>query len=192
MAIRSTATVDDVLRLGARGERYELIDGDLVPMSPTGFEHGDIETHVAWVFYSFVLPRRLGKVCSGEVLFRLDSESRLARAPDVAFVRRERLRGQDLAGAFVGSPDIAIEIVSPSDTAKDIQRKVEHWLTYGAVVVLVLYPETLNLVLWRPGRAVSLRNDDIVDLDDILPGFHCTVRELFPPPEADLPESIGG
>jgi Uma2 family endonuclease len=191
MAIRSTATVDDVLRLGARGERFELIDGDLVQMSPTGFEHGDIETHVAWVFYSFVLPRRLGKVCSGEVLFRLDPESRLARAPDVAFVRQERLRGQDLTGAFTGAPDIAIEIVSPSDSAKDIQRKVEDWLAHGTLVVLVMYPETRSLVIWRPGRALSRRHEDVVDLDDVLPGFHRTIPELFPPPEGDLPESNG-
>jgi Uma2 family endonuclease len=124
-------------------------------------------------------------------LFRLDPESRLARAPDVAFVRRERLQGQDPTGAFIGAPDIAIEIVSPSDSAKDIQRKVEDWLTHGTLVVLVMYPETRSLVLWRSGRAVSLRDGDVVDLDDVLPGFRCTARELFPPPEGDLSESSG-
>ncbi len=191
MATRTTGTIDDILRLGAEGKRFELIDGELVSMSPTGREHGYIETHVAWIFYSYVVPRGLGEVLSGEVLFRLDLPAGIARAPDVAFVRRERLLGQDVTGAFLGAPDIAVEIVSPSDSAKDIQRKVEDWLNYGASVVLVMYPETRSVVLWSPGRAVALHGDEVVDLDSVLPGFRCRVRDLFPPPLNDLPESSG-
>jgi Uma2 family endonuclease len=179
--------VDDVLRLGARGERYELVEGELVPMSPTGFEHGDVEAYATWVFNDHVLPRRLGKVVAGEVLFRLNPEIGLARAPDIAFVRRERLAGQDLAGAFVGPPDLAVEIVSPSDSAKDVQRKVEDWLAQGTPAVLLMYPETQSVVLWRNGQAAALHDADVVDLDDVLPGFRRPVRDLFPPPLDDAP-----
>ena len=190
MAIRTAASIEDVLRLGARGERYEIIDGEMVAMSPTGLQHANVETHVAWVFHSYVLPRGLGQVYSGEALFRLDPEARLSRAPDVAFVRQERLEGQDLTGAFAGAPDLAVEIVSPSDSAKDVQRKVEDWLAYGTRVVLVLYPETRSLVFWHPDHAVPLHGDDIVDLDEVLPGFRCTVRDLLPPTWSNRTESI--
>src|SRR5438046_2551833 len=98
MATRTAATIEDVLRLGACGERYELVDGELVPMSPTGFDHGDVEAFVAWMLNSYVIPRRLGKVVTGEVLFRLDQPAGLARAPDIAFVRRERIREPSIPG----------------------------------------------------------------------------------------------
>jgi Uma2 family endonuclease len=183
------ATVEDVLRLGAKGERYELIDGELVPMSPTGFEHGGIESYVAWVFNNHVIPRQIGRIVTGEVLFRLDPEARLARAPDVAFVRQGRLRGRDLTGAFVGAPDLAVAIVSPADSAKDVQRKVDDWLSHGTVVVLLMYPESRSVVLWRLGGAVHLRGDDVVDLDDAVPGFRPAVRDLFPPVEPGSSEA---
>lgn len=181
MAIGTRPTVEDVLRLGARGERYELIDGVLVPMSPTGLEHGDIELFAGGIFNAFILPHKLGKVFVGEVLFRLDSQEKLARAPDIAFIRLERLRAQgDLAGAFNGAPDLAVEIVSPSDSAKDVQGKVETWLAHGALAVLVMYPDR-RVVLWRGNFAISLGPDDILDLDPVLPGFQAKVRDLYPP-----------
>lgn len=181
MAMRTRATVEDVLRLAAAGERYELIDGELVPMSPTGLEHGDVEMFAGWGFNSYVLPRGLGKVVGGEVLFRLDADGTTARAPDIAFIRRERLRGRDLTGPFDGAPDLAVEVISPSDSAKAIDQKVETWLNHGTLAVLLMYPASRSVVLWRDDGAVRLRGDDLVDLDPALPGFRCLVRELFPP-----------
>jgi Uma2 family endonuclease len=188
MATRAKATIDDVLRRGARGERYELIDGVLVPMSPTGQEHGAIEAHVTWVWYGYVIPRRLGKVFAGEVLFHLDREAGL-RAPDVAFVRRERLLGPVPTGAFAGAPDIAVEIVPPGDSAKGVQRKVEDRLSHGTRAVLVMHPATRSVDLSRPDRSVTLHDDDVVDLGDVLEGFRCRVLDLFPPFGSDSGES---
>jgi Uma2 family endonuclease len=186
MATRTRPTVDDVLRLGARGERFELIDGELVRMSPTGPEHGDVEAFAGTMLNNYVLPRRLGKVLVGEVLFRLDPASRQARAPDIAFVRRERWLAQtSLRGAFDGAPDLAIEIVSPSDSAKAVQRKVEDWLTYGTLAVLLMFPGEERVVRWTKEGALSLRGEDELSLDPELPGFRCQVRELFPPSLAD-------
>jgi Uma2 family endonuclease len=185
MATRTRATVDDVLRLAAAGERYELIDGELAPMSPTGVEHGDIEIYAGWVLSNYVLPRKLGKVVGGEVLFGLDPEGTLARAPDLAFIRRERLRGIDLTGPFNGAPDLAVEIVSPGDSAKDLQRKTETWLAHGTLAVLLMYPEARSVVLWRDSGAIRLSGDDVLDLDPALPGFRCVIRDLFPPPLDD-------
>lgn len=126
MAVRTNATVDDVLRLASQGKSYEFVDGELAWMSPTDFEHGDIEWQVGLVLATYVRERRLGKVVVGEVLFELDASRRLARTADVAFVRRERLPAvSQKAGDFRGAPDIAVEIVSPGDSAEAIQGKVD-------------------------------------------------------------------
>ena len=187
MATKTAATVDDVLRLGEQGERYELVDGELVPMSPTNFEHARIELHVGVLFSAFVLPRQLGEVLVGEPLFRLDQAGQIGRAPDVAFVRRERLRGQpNLQGVFHGAPDLAVEIVSPNDTAADVQRKVDDWLEYGTLAILLMYPAMRSVVFWRASGAMSLHGDDDVNLDPAIPGFRCKTSELFPPSIEDM------
>jgi Uma2 family endonuclease len=185
MATRTAATVEDVLCLGAQGERYELVDGELVPMSPTGMEHARIEAFVTWVLNTYVLPRQVGEVFSGKGLFRLDLNAGIARAPDAAFIRQDRLLGRNLVGAFDGAPDLAVEIVSPNDAAKDVQRKVEEWLGHGTIAVLLMYPETRSIVVWRRGQAVSAHDGDEVDLSDALPGFRSRAEDLFPPPRPE-------
>ena len=160
-------------------------------MSPTGLEHGDVEMFAGWVFNNYVIPRRLGKIVGGEVLFRLDPAGALARAPDIAFIRRERLHGRDLTGPFDGAPDLAVEIISPSDSAKDVEQKVETWLSHGTLAVLIMYPGSRSVVLWRASGAVRLGGDDVLDLDPALPGFRCSVHELFPPP-LEPPTMRGG
>ena len=191
MATRTRATIDEVFRLSAMGKRYEIVDGELVAMSPTSPEHGVDEAYAGTVLCNYVVPRRLGRILVGEPLFRLDPASRLARAPDLAFVRRERWLARQLdQGAFVGAPDVAIEIVSPSNSAKAVQRKVEDWLTHGTLVVVLMFPDEERVVRWDMAGAVSLRGDDELSLDPALPGFRCHVRELFPPSlEEDVPET---
>jgi Uma2 family endonuclease len=191
MATRTRATVGDVLRLGANGERYELVDGELVPMSPTNLEHGDTESEVDFVLKAYVRPRRLGKVFVGEPLFMLEGPDRLARAPDLAFVRLDRLRQQpDLTGAFHGAPDLAVEIVSPSNSADAVEQKVQEWLAHGTLAVLVMYPASRSIVLWRANGAVRLRGDDELDLDPAVPGFRCKVSDLFPPTLEELASEV--
>ena len=182
MATRARATVDDVLRLASHGQRYELVDGELVAMAPTGFGHGDLEAHVAWVLRAHVVERRLGKIVVGEVLFQLDLEGRLARAADVAFVRQDRLPPRESEHRpFIGAPDLAVEIVSPGDSAEDVERKVADWLEHGTLAVLVVYPTTRRIALRRPDHSVVLQGADEVDLGFVVAGFRCTVRDLFPP-----------
>jgi Uma2 family endonuclease len=190
MVAQTRATVEDVLRLADAGERYELIDGELVPISPTGFEHGDVELYAGPLFANHARSRRLGKAVGGEVLFRLGPSGTVARAPDIAFVRRERLLGIDLTGPFNGAPDLAVEIVSPTDTAMELQKKVETWLEYGTLAVLVMYTESQHVVLWRERGAIRLSGDGVLDLDPALPGFRCPIRDLFPPALEESTEPV--
>lgn len=181
MATRTRATVDDILRLASAGQRYELVNGELVEMAPTGFGHGDVEGHVAWLLRTHVLEHRLGKIVVGEVLFQLDREGRLARAADVAFVRQERLPPKDLEQRpFVGVPDLVVEIMSPNDTAEDIEQKVSDWLDHGTLAVLIVYPNVRRVSIRRQSGGVYLQGDDEVDLDPALRGFRCKAGDFFP------------
>ncbi|MBI2939877.1 MAG: Uma2 family endonuclease [Chloroflexi bacterium] len=174
-------TVEDVLRLASKGQRYELVDGELVEMAPTGLEHAEIELEIGALLRDYVRQHRLGKVFAGEALFRLDPAGRLARAADIAFIQRERLPSKAIKGAFPGAPDLAVEIVSPGDSPQSVQRKVDDWLSHGASAVLVVHPDTRSVVLHRPDSSVTLRGDDELSLDPVLPGFRVKVSELFPP-----------
>jgi len=181
MATRTHATVGDVLRLSSEGERYELVDGELVEMSPTGLEHGDLELHIGSMLRTHVKQHRLGMVVSGEVLFQLDRAGRVARAADVAFIRQERLPPKERRQrAFIGPPDLAVEIVSPSDTPEMVQRKIDDWLEHGTLAVLAVYPDERRLALCRRSGVLTPRGDDQVDLDPALPGFRCRASDLFP------------
>ena len=180
MATETIATVDDVLRLASAGQRFELIDGELVGMAPTGLGHGDHERRIGQRLGQYVDEHELGLLVVGEVLFRLDAEGRLARAADVAFIRRDRLPPEvDEDSVFDGPPDLAVEIVSPGDRAAEIERKVDDWLTHGTRLVLIVYPRGRRAILARAEGSVTLRGDDLLELDAALPGFRCPVSDLF-------------
>lgn len=181
MVTTAQATAEDVLRLAGEGQSYELVDGELIEMAPTGFVHGDTESRFDRRLGDYVDSKNLGKVVVGDVLFQLSQEPRIARAPDVAFIRRDRLPQKLVHGPFIGAPDLAVEIVSPGDTASEIQKKTEQWLKAGVIVVLVVYLDPPAIVFWRGAEASRLSIDDELELDPVVLGFRCKVRDLFPP-----------
>lgn len=148
----------------------------------SGFGHGVAEAHVAGLFYDYTLECSLGHVVVSGVLFQLDGEERLARAADVAFVRQDRLPSKDLEQRpFLGAPDLAVEIVSPNDSAEDIEQKVSDWLDHGTLAVLIVYPSVRRISIRRQTGGVYLHGDDEVDLDPALRGFRCKASDFFPP-----------
>ena len=176
------ATAEDVLDLHAKtGARCEVVEGQLREMAPTGLEHGGTEVRVSFVLQRHVFEHPIGVVVSGEVLCRLKRNPDTARAADVAFIRKERLpEGRLTPGPFEGAPDLVVEIVSPNDTASEVQEKVSQWLEAGAVVVWLLFPATRGVVICRSnGSSPELRGDAEIDAEPALPDFRCRARELF-------------
>jgi Uma2 family endonuclease len=173
-------TTEDLLALGEE-ERYELIEGRLVPMSPTGFLHGDVELTLAAALRAFVYPRRLGRIVVGEVGFVLRRDPDTVRAADIAFIRADRLPSEGLpAGFFEGAPDLAVEILSPFDRYPDLLRKVSQWLEAGTRLVWVVDPARRAVTVFQPDGTLRLL-DESAELDgsDVLPGFCHPVRDLF-------------
>lgn len=172
-------TAEEFLALPDDGMRHELVNGEVRTMSPSRPKHGRIAGAIHTHLGVFVRTDRVGEVFAADPAFRLGPY--LVRAPDVAFVRTDRLPEDD-PSAFDGAPDLAVEVVSPGDTASEIQEKVEQWLSAGALAVWVVYPAGPRLALHRPdGTSRTLGPDDAVDGGDALPGFRIRLRDLVDP-----------
>jgi Uma2 family endonuclease len=173
-------TAQELSRLPS-GSRYALITGDLWTKPPAGEEHGSIAMHVGASLYLAVTAQNLGRVYAAETGFLLSTNPDTVMAPDAAFVRAERLaQGTPVAGFFSGAPDLAVEVVSPSDTYTEVEEKVTLWLQHGARMVVVINPRRHRVAVYRPDRPVLfLSEQDELSGDDIVPGWSIRVRDLF-------------
>jgi Uma2 family endonuclease len=120
-------------------------------------------------------------VVVGDVGFRLTTDPDTVRAPDVAFIRIERLlEVGSPRGYWSGAPDLVVEVVSPSDLYTEVDEKVAEWLEYGAQVVLVVNPRRRSVAEHRPSRPVRvLTEDDVLDGGEVIPGWSVRVGDLF-------------
>jgi Uma2 family endonuclease len=176
-------TAEELLRLPSAmdGRRHELVRGELRTMSPPGFEHGDLTTEFGIPLRNYVTTHELGRVVIGEVGFQLTTDPDTVRAPDVAFVRRERLEvAGRVPGYWPGAPDLAVEVISPNDLYTEVDEKVAQWLEHGARLVFVVNPRRRTVAVHRPGQSVRILGvDDVLDGEDVVPGWTLPVRDLF-------------
>ncbi len=163
------------------GKRYELIGGELIMMYPAGTHHGRIAMRLGSIIESYVRQHDAGVVYAAETGFQIAHDPDTVRAPDVAFVARERIPPEgEPDGYWAIAPDLVVEVASPHDSATYLQAKVTDWLEAGVRSVWVVYPDTRSVVVHQPsGHATTLREDDILDGGDVLPGFRCEVKEIF-------------
>ncbi len=176
-------TADDLWELSHRAgdqKRLELIKGVLVEMSPTGAVHGILAAWLLYVIMAHVIAYDLGDVTAAEtgyVLFAGPPQTVLA--PDVGFV--SKARRPPLTGKYYAvAPDLAVEVVSPSDAAKDMREKVELYLQYGTSLVWIVYPDSRLVDVHRPGQpADKVGLDAELDGGSVLPGFRLPVKDIF-------------
>src|SRR2546421_8543374 len=120
-------TADELLAMGDIG-RCELVRGEIVRMPPAGAEHGDVALEIAFRIKAHVKANQLGKVYAAETGFTIARDPDTTRGADVAFVRKDRVPPGRLRGFFPGAPDLAVEVVSPSDRLTEVAAKVDEWL----------------------------------------------------------------
>jgi Uma2 family endonuclease len=177
-------TAEDLLQLDADGARHELIEGVLVTMPPTGDEHGGIVAAVTESLRRHVRTNRLGIVRAGETGL-LSTDPDTVRAPDVAFISQGRVAASGpVHGYRRGAPDLAVEVVSPSDRYTDVEEKVALWFRHGARMVVVINPRRRTVAAYRsPTQVRLLASGDTLDGEEVVPGWLLPVAENF----EDLP-----
>jgi Uma2 family endonuclease len=159
--------------------RYELDEGELVELSFSSPKHNRVARQAFVLLHAFVREHRLGEVYLPDMPYLLFENPPTLRGPDVSFLRTERAREIDPEGYVHGAPDLAIEVVSPSDRATDLNRRVEQFLAAGAQTVCVLFPETRQAHVHTKDAVRKLKTGDVLDFPGLLPGFAVPVVALF-------------
>ncbi len=177
-SIAQTITAQQLFEMPEH-ERFELVQGELVPMSPPGFDHGCIVLDIAAALREFVQSRKLGLVAV-EAGFCVSHDPDTVRSPDVAFVRAERIPSGGVRAFFQGAPDLAVEVISPSDRASEVISKAQDWLQAGCIAVWVIDPETKTVTVYsnRP-QTLFLSEKDTLVCEELLPGFRLPIAQVF-------------
>jgi Uma2 family endonuclease len=187
-------TADDLAALTDDGWRYELVQGRLVRMPPTGFEHSSIARALFLSIDRYVDAHALGQVTMPETGFFLRPPANESQtidrpdtilAPDLAFIAAARIPrpGQsDWKGFPRVAPGLVIEIASPSQYRPEMAAKVRLWLEAGVRLAWVVWPETRQIDVWMLGADLpaTLGMQDELAGEDVLPGFRCPVARIFP------------
>lgn len=161
--------------------RRELLDGEVVEMSPAGGKHNGAIAELTYALMAFTKAHGLGKVLAGDTGIFLRRNPDRVRAPDLCYIAKERIPGDGIPSGFLDIvPDLVVEVVSPSDRATAVQEKVEEWLRAGARLVWTLYPETRTIgVAETPGLVRFLHEGETLTGEPVLPGFVVPVATLF-------------
>lgn len=173
-------TAEDLFEMGDTDGSFELVRGELVPMTPTGGAHGGNSSRIDYALRGHAELEGLGFVFVSEVGFILSRDPDVVRAPDVSFVLAERLPDGEPDGFIPFAPDIAVEVVSPSDRQSDVQAKVVEYLDAGTRLVVVVEPKSRTVTVYAAdGTARVLREGDTLDGGDVLPGFRLPLARIF-------------
>lgn len=160
--------------------RAELEDGVLVMVPPAGGPHGSVNSRLLSRLCSFVLDRELGEVYDSSTAFLLRPEPPLVRSPDVAFVRTGRDDPGTAPGSVPLAPDLAVETLSPSDRAGQVQRKIEEYLAHGTTLVWLIDPERRAASVYRRDGSVRwLHEGDALEGEELIPGFTVPLAFIF-------------
>ncbi|HEU5261181.1 MAG TPA: Uma2 family endonuclease [Gemmatimonadales bacterium] len=173
-------TAEDVERISLPGKQVELVRGRLVVREPPGTWHGAIAATLTCLLGEFVRRHGLGIVFAQDTGFKIASDPDTVRAPDVAFVARDRTDRISRRGYAELAPDLLAEILSSDDRPGEVLAKVADWLGAGTRLAWVVDPERSEVRVYRrDGSLVVLREGDSLDGEDVLPGFSCPLIALF-------------
>jgi Uma2 family endonuclease len=178
MKTEKPATVADLLRMPKDGRLYELVDGEIL-VSPAGMRHSEIAAKIVHIIATYLEKRPIGKVFTENVGIALPNGN--VRSPDVTFVGTEKLPPGELTEGFGELvPDLAVEVLSPSDRLKEVGRKIGEFLDCGVPVVWLVDPRRESVVLYRSlSDTQQFTADDTITGEPVLPGFSCKVAQFF-------------
>ncbi len=179
MAPTALMTAEELLQLRLPNMRSELVGGVLVVREPAGFRHGAVAVAMTVAIGNFVYAHRLGVVVAAETGFTLRRNPDTVRAADVAFVAADRCPDPGTRGFAELAPDLVVEVLSPGDRPGEVLAKVADWLTAGCRLVWVIDPTHRHARVFRADGSVMLVGaHDMLDGEDVLPGFTCALTAV--------------
>jgi Uma2 family endonuclease len=176
-----TTTADELFRMPNNAYRLELVEGEVRQMSPAGGEHGYLSVEIALLLRDHAKRHELGFVMAAETGFQIGRNPDTVLAPDVSFIRKERIAVTGIPQEFYPeAPALVVEVVSPSDTAEEVDAKMRRWLSAGVELGWVVYPRGRSVTVYRALDNIRvLTADDTLDGGDVVPGFSCRMGDLF-------------
>jgi Uma2 family endonuclease len=180
MTTSALLSLEEYLALPAKeGVSYEYDEGRLIEVPAHNLENAEIQGKVVQLVRNFIDTAGLPFIVAGPTGFWLTPE--LERIPDVCLIRRDKAAAMEVFhGSRRGAPDLAVEIVSPNENAAELERKIDQYLTAGVAAVVVLYPQSRVVWLYRAGgEAKRLGAGDALEVPVLLPGLRIPIAELF-------------
>ena len=174
-------TADEFMELAGSDPSWELIEGKIEPVCAAAWDSARVTMRFSTYLAMYVETRQLGLVWVAEASFRLKENPDTVVQPDVAFVRPERMEGQRPGTFFAGTPDLAVEVRSPSDRLAALTRKMTRYLDTGAQLTWLVDPRSQQVYVRQAGEDVAtvLRGDDVLTGEDVVPGFSLPLPVLF-------------
>ena len=173
----------ELLALGESSDiKYELCGGKIIAMPPAKPRHGMVITRLTAALGAHVYDHRLGELFDGQTGFRMSFE--YCYEPDVSFVSHERMKlilpATGLDGLFHAAPDLAVEVLSPSDSITKTERRMQIYLSYGSRLAWMVDPKNKTVRVYRPGESFELlRGDRFLTGNSVLPGFRVSLAKIF-------------
>ncbi len=161
--------------------KMELVNGEIIVMSPSGLESDEIAAEIVAQLRNWVRPRKLGRVIASSGGFRLPNESGDVRAPDASFVRASRLPHptEDYGNCV---PDLIFEVKSKRDSVKKLREKIQDFLRWETQVGVLVDPQTRTMEVYRPNtEKIVLGDGDILEVPELLPGWKLFVVDVWAP-----------
>jgi Uma2 family endonuclease len=174
-------TADELWRMPNDHMRHELVRGELTTMAPAGADHGRIGARILRLVDSHVDQHKLGHTFNADTGFYLSRSPDTVRAPDISFVSMRRVPAAGLPQKFFeGAPDLAVEVLSPSDTVEETEDKIAEYFEAGCLMVWIVTPKRKTVTVHRPDQQPRVfKGDDTITGEDVLAGFECRVSDFF-------------
>lgn len=173
-------TAEEILVLDLPNKSTELVRGHLVVREPPGTHHGQVSARLTYLISHHAYQHDLGVVFGQDTGFHITSNPDSVRAPDLAFLRRERAVHLPNRGYARLAPDLAVEIISPGDRPGELLAKIGDWLDAGTSLVWVIDPERREGRVHRADGSVAIiPSDGAFDGEAVLPGFRCALGDVF-------------
>ena len=178
---KNWVTAQQLAEMPDDGYRYELVRGEIRKMAPSFEEHGLVSANIAGDLIPYVRRNGLGRVIIAETGYLLESDPDTVRAPDVSFIRQDRVSPPGQRRSFVqGAPDLAFEVLSPGNRPGPMAEKVADYLATGCRMVVVVDPVLRTATLHFPGQEPQVLSEaDTLDGGEVVPGWQMPIGEIF-------------